>query len=105
MLDLPDRSKPMARTKKRRPSQLTELLLEVSNQLALSNNLDEALRTMRDLATKVIGTERGSVFLNDPVTNELYSRIGGRFAREIRILNSAGVAGSVFATGQGGDHS
>ncbi len=100
MLDLPDRPRLVAR-RKRRSARLTALLLEVSNSLARANNLDEALRTMRDIATQVIGTERGSVFLNDPNTNELYSRISGRFAREIRILNSKGVAGSVFSSGKG----
>jgi adenylate cyclase len=95
--DRPDRS---ILHSKRRPARLTELLLEVANRLAQSNNLDEALRTMRDIATSVIGTERGSIFLNDAVTNELYSRIGGRFAREIRVLNTSGVVGSVFSSGQ-----
>ena len=89
------------RAKSRTKSQMAELLLEVSNRLALSENLDEALRTMRDIATQVIGTERGSIFLNDAATGELYSRIAGRFAREIRILNVTGIAGSVFTTGQG----
>ena len=89
------------RAKSRTKSQMAELLLEVSNRLALSENLDEALRTMRDIATQVIGTERGSIFLNDAATGELYSRIAGRFAREIRILNATGIAGSVFTTGQG----
>jgi adenylate cyclase len=89
------------RAKNRTKAQMAELLLEVSNRLALSVNLDEALRTMRDIATQVIGTERGSIFLNDGATGELYSRIAGRFAREIRILNSTGIAGHVFTTGQG----
>ena len=86
---------------KRLTARMTSLLLEVSNRLALSNNLDEALRTMRDITTKVLGCERGSVFLNDPATGELYSRISGRFAREIRLLNNTGVAGHVFTSGEG----
>src|SRR5207253_2943373 len=46
--------------------------------------------------------ERGSLFLNDPATNELYSRVAqGNIKREIRMLNNAGIAGSVFASGQG----
>lgn len=96
-----DARRPRPGIRKRRSRRMTELLLEVSNRLALSNNLDEALRAMRDLATRVIGSERGSVFLNDASTNELYSRIGGRFAREIRILDNDGVAGAVFISGVG----
>jgi adenylate cyclase len=100
MLDQPERlRRPAAGGRKN--GRMAELLLEVSNRLARSANLDDALRTMRDIATKVIGTERGSVFLNDSATGELYSRISGRFAREIRLLNSAGVAGTVFSTGKG----
>lgn len=100
MLDLPDRAALTMRGK-RRPARLTELLLEISNRLAVSDTLDEALRTMRDIATQVIGTERGSVFLNDPATGELYSRISGRFAREIRLMNTSGVAGHVYTSGKG----
>ncbi|HXP95779.1 MAG TPA: GAF domain-containing protein [Telmatospirillum sp.] len=100
MLELPDRDKRETSSKKR-PLRRAELLLDVSNRLALSTTLDEAFRTMRDIAAQIIGTERGSIFLNDPTTNELYSRISGRFMREIRLLNNAGVAGSVFSSGQG----
>ncbi len=99
-VNLADRPR-LAMRGKRRSASLAVLLLEVSNRLARANNLDDALRIMRDIATQVIGTERGSVFLNDPQTNELYSRIAGRFAREIRMLNTAGVAGVVFGSGKG----
>ena len=49
MLDRPSLHRPVARGGKggaieRRSLQLIELLLEVSNRLAQSNNLDEALR-------------------------------------------------------------
>ncbi len=100
MLDLSDHDRQTIRSKRRSP-RLTELLLEVANNMAKANDLGEALRTMRDICTQVIGTQRGSVFLHDPVTHELYSRVQGRFAREIRMLNTAGVAGAVFAAGKG----
>jgi adenylate cyclase len=80
---------------------LTEILLDVANRLAVAQNLSDALGTLRDIATHLIGTERGSIFLSDPTTNELYSRIGGRFAREIRVLDDSGVVGSVFTSRQG----
>lgn len=100
MLDLPERGRLFSRGK-RRSAAMTELLLEVSNRLALSNDLNQALHTMRDIATQVIGSERGSIFLNDAATGELYSRIGGKFAREIRLMNTSGVVGYTFATGTG----
>jgi adenylate cyclase len=86
---------------KRRATRLTELLLDVANSMARANNLDEALRTMRDICTQVIGAARGSVFLNDPHTQELYARVAAKFSREIRMLNTSGVAGHVFTTGKG----
>ena len=101
MLDVHDEPRTTGRGNRRRSAKMAELLLDVTNQLARANNLNDALRIMRDIATQTIGTERGSVFLNDPSTNELYSRISGRFAREIRLLNSIGVAGSVFESGKG----
>ncbi|HEY1722793.1 MAG TPA: GAF domain-containing protein [Magnetospirillaceae bacterium] len=100
MLELSARDRMTVRSK-RKSSKITELLLDVANSMARANNLDEALSTMRDICTQVIGTARGSVFLNDPNTQELYSRVKGRFAREIRLLNTSGVAGHVFTTGKG----
>ncbi|WP_142849730.1 adenylate/guanylate cyclase domain-containing protein [Telmatospirillum sp. J64-1] len=82
--------------------QTTELLLDVSNRMAVSANLSEALQTLRRIAVSTLDSERGSIFLNDPATKELFSRIDdGKFSREIRLLNHTGVAGHVFTTGEG----
>ena len=44
-----------------------------------------------------IGADRGTLFLNDPLTGELYSRVAqGELTREIRILNTSGIAGAIF---------
>ena len=95
---------PDGRVPQRRRSssaQLAEILLDVSNKLATSDGLDGALRIVRDICTKLVGCERGSIFLHDPSTNELYARLDGRFAREIRILDTAGIAGDVFSNNRG----
>ena len=40
--------------------------------------------------------------LNDPLSGELYSRVAqGELTREIRILNTTGIAGAVFQSGIG----
>jgi adenylate cyclase len=66
------------------------------------NTLDEVLHTLVELTSAELNAERGSLFLNDPDTNELYSRVAqGTFQREIRILNSSGIAGHVFTSGTG----
>lgn len=79
-----------------------EMLLNVSRRVAAIETLDEVLATLVEMTTFEIGAERGTLFLNDPVTDELYSRFAqGNFQREIRILNTTGVAGHVFQSGEG----
>ncbi|MBF0380097.1 MAG: GAF domain-containing protein [Magnetococcales bacterium] len=79
-----------------------EMLLDISKQVASHDTLDEMLRTIVELITDKTDSERGSIFLNDNLTNELYSRYAqGNIQREIRILNDHGIAGHVFQTGEG----
>ncbi len=83
-------------------TRLAGILLEVSNRLAASRDLEDALAILARLTTAETGADRGSIFLNDPVTSELYTRYSdGKFTREIRILNTSGVAGHVFQNGKG----
>jgi adenylate cyclase len=80
---------------------IAELLLDVSRRLAMYDNLDDVLRALVEMTTAEVGAERGTLFLNDPSTNELYSRVAqGNIRREIRLLNNTGIAGTVFTTGQ-----
>lgn len=91
-----------AKGKRRRTQRFAQTLLKVTNDLAVSENLDEALETLVEITTSTIGAERGTIFLNDKQTQELYSRVAqGNLRREIRILNTAGVAGWVFTQDQG----
>ncbi|MBF0447085.1 MAG: GAF domain-containing protein [Magnetococcales bacterium] len=79
-----------------------EMLLEITRQVAANETLDEMLRTIIELITEKTNAQRGSIFLNDPLTNELYSRYAqGQIQSEIRILNDHGIAGHVFQTGKG----
>ena len=87
---------------KKRTSRFSEMLLQVTTDLAKTKSLDEALETLVKITTGTIGAERGTIFLNDSSTGELYSRIAqGNFRREIRILNNKGVAGWVFTRNEG----
>ena len=64
--------------------------------------VDGVLEKLIELTTKETGAERGTLFLNDPQTGELYSRVAqGAQTREIRLLNTSGVAGHVFTSGEG----
>ncbi|OHC64057.1 MAG: guanylate cyclase [Rhodocyclales bacterium GWA2_65_19] len=78
-----------------------ELLLEVTRRMASYSTLDEVLQALVEMTTSELNAERGSLFLNDPDTNELYSRVAqGNIQREIRILNTSGVAGYVYTSGE-----
>ena len=64
--------------------------------------LDELLQTIVDLCSRETDSERGTLFLIDEETGELYSRVAqGLDIREIRIMKDSGVAGRVFTTGEG----
>ena len=79
-----------------------ELLLSISQKMAGRDSLDEALTTLVEVTTVELNAERGTLFLNDPATNELYSWVAqGNFHREIRLLNNSGIAGHVFTTREG----
>ncbi len=79
-----------------------ETLLNVSHRVAELETLDDILRTLVEMTTEELDADRGTLFLNDPLTEELYSRVAqGNIQREIRILNDSGVAGHVFQSGIG----
>ena len=80
----------------------TEMLLSVTQKIAGLKNLSEILWTLIEMTTKEMGADRGSLFLNDALTGELYSRVAqGDLTREIRILNTTGIAGAIFQCGTG----
>ena len=82
--------------------QLSDLLLQVNNDLAITNSLDEALEALVGITTSIIKCERGTIFLNDAKSEELYSRVAqGNFMREIRFMNSKGVAGWSYTNKKG----
>ncbi len=91
----------LAMAQKRRMREV-ELLLDISRKMSAIDSLDTVLNVLVEMTTVELKAERGTLFLNDPDTNELYSRAAmGNFQREIRILNTSGVAGYVFTSGQG----
>ena len=80
---------------------LAELLVGVNRQLAAMDMLDEALEALMKTITRETGADRATLFLNDAETGELYSRLAlGDIRREIRILNTTGIAGHVFSSGE-----
>jgi adenylate cyclase len=97
MADLKTASAPRLRRKFRE----MELLLDLSLKVAQAEKLDDVLRMIVATAANETQSDRGTLFLNDERTSELYSRVAqGDRMREIRILNHEGIAGHVFTTGQ-----
>ena len=79
--------------------EFAQLLLRVTNDVAATKSLDEALETLIKITTETIGADRGTIFLYDKQTDELYSRVSyGGLTREIRIMSDVGIAGYVFKT-------
>ena len=80
----------------------TELLLEISKKIAGLQSLEKILWTLIEFVSDELDADRGTLFLNDEETNELYSRIAqGELTREIRILNNVGIAGAIFQSQAG----
>jgi adenylate cyclase len=94
------RARPLSDQAKR--LRFAELLLGISRKMAGKATLDEVLESLVEATTSELNCERGTIFLNDPLTSELVSRIAqGGLPREIRILNNSGIAGHVFSSGEG----
>lgn len=82
--------------------QEAELLLNISRTLATFEKLDEMLNYLLEVTTREIGADRGTIFLEDTETGELYSFIAqGNLKIEIRIPRDSGIAGYVFTSGKG----
>ncbi len=93
---------PGARASHDRRLRFAELLLGISQKMSGMDTLDEVLISLVEVTTAELKAERGTLFLNDPETNELYSRVAqGNSSREIRLLNNSGIAGHVFTSGAG----
>jgi adenylate cyclase len=76
-------------------------LLKVHNDMARSATLSEALMSLVKFTTSAIGCERGTIFLHDQTTDELYSFIAqGDLQHEIRVLKDKGLIGWSFTNNE-----
>ncbi len=74
-----------------------ETLLHVSRTVSGMEKLDDVLAALIEMTVLETDSDRGTLFLNDPATGELYSRVlQGEQTLEIRLLNDVGIAGRVF---------
>ena len=78
-----------------------ELLVNVTRRMGALDSLDEMLEMLVQLTAQELHADRGTIFLNDKESNELYSRVAlGSRQHTIRIINNKGIAGHVFSTGE-----
>ncbi len=74
-----------------------DLVAEVTADMDLSTMLAKVVNE----AAKMLQADRATLFLNDEKTGELFSRIAmGASVGEIRLPNTAGIAGAAFTSGQ-----
>lgn len=76
-------------------------LLQIHDDMAKATSLHEALTMLVNYTVSTINCERGTIFLIDKSTHELYSYIAlGDLHHEIRVLDDKGVVGWSFTNDQ-----
>ena len=79
----------------------TSALADIANRVSDSLSLDVLFPRLMEVVTEALNADRSSLFLHDPDTNELFSRVmQGDVIGEIRFPCHLGVAGSVFTRGE-----
>jgi adenylate cyclase len=92
-------SQAVERMQKARTQELAflDIVADITSQI----DLDQLLQRVMTEATRMLGAERSTLFLHDDKTSELFSRVAmGPKIGEIRFPDHAGIAGTVFTTGQ-----
>ncbi len=76
-------------------------ILDVSTRMSDASSLSNLLSLMVQITTETVKAERGTLFLFDAETDELFSRIlQGEEVKEIRFSARQGIAGTVFQAGE-----
>jgi adenylate cyclase len=79
-----------------------QMLISLSRRVAAVDSLEAAIDTLLQAAVQEVGADRGSIFLHDRETAELYTYVStGLGSRQIRIMDDLGIAGAVFQSGVG----
>lgn len=75
-----------------RENEYLRRILEIARYMAVTNDLDVLLGTIVEAACEVLECDRATIFLYDPVTNELFSRVA-KGVDAIRFPADKGIAG------------
>src|SRR5688572_19368615 len=76
-----------------------KLVLDVSRMLAVTTDLDPLLQRIAESACALLSCERASIFLHDPASNELWTKVALQTS-EIRVPAGAGIVGATFMSNQ-----
>ena len=80
------------------PAQI-RMVLDISRMLAVPTDLDALLVKLAEACTELLGCERASIFLHDPRTGELWTKVALK-SPPIRVPTHVGVVGHAFTHNQ-----
>jgi signal transduction histidine kinase/CRP-like cAMP-binding protein len=76
-------------------------LIEITKRVNSTIDIDELLKIILEIALEITNADRGTVYLVDEMTGELWSKVlQGDEIREIRLKIGQGIAGYVAQTGE-----
>jgi len=76
-------------------------LIDIGNRVYDTLSLDVLFPRLMEVVSETLNAERSSLFLYDPDTEELFSRVmQDSIVGEVRFPSHLGVAGAVFASGE-----
>ena len=85
----------------RKRMEVSETLLRVMKSVGSELHIDELLKKIVTSTSEVMNAERASLFLLDPKTGDLWSKVAqGMESMEIRVPLGVGIAGHVAVTGE-----
>lgn len=83
-----------------RETRRSRILAEVMRSFSERLDLESLLQDIMTKTMEVMDAERCTLFLVDPKTNELWSKVGEGLKSEIRFPRHLGIAGHVATTGE-----
>ena len=102
LADLPDAGKVQLLLRIAGVARRNAALVDVANRVSDTLSLDVLFTRLLEVVTESLDAERGSLFLHDADTGELFSRVmQGNAVGEVRFPVGQGIAGSVFSSGRG----
>ena len=79
--------------KRKQEMEFLDVVADITAEIKLSALLKKVMKE----ATRLLKADRGTLFINDEKTNELYIETGeGVGGKQIRFPNHLGIAGTVF---------